>query len=85
MCGLSTDVCGSNPCKNGGTCRRHLDKYVCQCAPGVIGINCETGSSNASAVSSSTDVRLSDTIIFANKYIAVVTTTTYIESMMHCT
>ena len=86
MCGSSTDMCGSNPCKNGGTCRRELDKYVCLCVPGATGINCETGSSNASAVSSFTDVHIRlETSIYTNKYVAVVTKTTYIESVMHCT
>jgi hypothetical protein len=35
--------CRSSPCKNGGTCVNSPGKYVCQCPPGFIGVNCQTG------------------------------------------
>jgi hypothetical protein len=34
--------CRSSPCKNGGTCVNSPGKYVCQCPPGFIGVNCQT-------------------------------------------
>ncbi|XP_050675437.1 protein eyes shut [Leptidea sinapis] len=36
----SSLVCLSTPCSNGGTCRSHADGYVCACANGWMGVNC---------------------------------------------
>eukprot|EP00057_Strongylocentrotus_purpuratus_P002097 XP_003723841.2 PREDICTED: MAM and LDL-receptor class A domain-containing protein 1-like [Strongylocentrotus purpuratus] len=37
------DVCGSNPCLNGGTCKRESNsQYNCSCTFGWTGQNCET-------------------------------------------
>ena len=38
------DECSSNPCENGGTCIDGFNEYSCQCVPGYMGANCETGS-----------------------------------------
>ena len=40
-----TDVneCVDEPCKNGGTCIDEFNEYICNCASGYTGINCETG------------------------------------------
>lgn len=37
--------CRSSPCKNGGTCVNSPGSYICQCKPGYLGTNCETGGS----------------------------------------
>uniref|UniRef100_A0A3B3DQG4 Coagulation factor VII, like n=2 Tax=Oryzias melastigma TaxID=30732 RepID=A0A3B3DQG4_ORYME len=37
----AVDHCLSSPCKNGATCTRHFDNYICKCAPGFHGTNCE--------------------------------------------
>ncbi|XP_074521113.1 coagulation factor VII [Halichoeres trimaculatus] len=37
----AVDHCQSSPCKNGATCTRHLDTYVCKCPPGFHGYHCE--------------------------------------------
>ncbi|KAI0217207.1 hypothetical protein LSAT2_030911 [Lamellibrachia satsuma] len=34
--------CGSNPCRNGGTCTDALNKYSCTCHNGYEGTNCDT-------------------------------------------
>ena len=41
---LDIDECGSDPCKNGGTCVDGIDSYTCTCVPGYSGHDCETGS-----------------------------------------
>ncbi|TMS01026.1 Coagulation factor VII [Larimichthys crocea] len=35
------DHCLSSPCKNGATCTRQVDTYVCKCSPGYHGSNCD--------------------------------------------
>ncbi|XP_033471511.1 coagulation factor VII [Epinephelus lanceolatus] len=35
------DHCQSSPCKNGATCTRLIDTYVCKCALGFHGYNCD--------------------------------------------
>ncbi|XP_077977609.1 uncharacterized protein LOC144433174 [Glandiceps talaboti] len=35
------DECGSNPCKNGGTCLDQLNAYQCSCVVGFTGTNCQ--------------------------------------------
>lgn len=35
--------CTENVCLNGGTCYKTGSIYVCSCAPGYDGVNCETG------------------------------------------
>ena len=42
---LFTDIdeCVSAPCQNGGTCTDHVNSYLCQCAPGYSGLQCQTG------------------------------------------
>lgn len=35
--------CASDPCQNEGTCFQANDFYICQCAPGYRGFNCEEG------------------------------------------
>ena len=40
---LDIDECASAPCQNGGTCVDVINAYICNCAPGYEGENCETG------------------------------------------
>ncbi|XP_034403156.1 coagulation factor VII [Cyclopterus lumpus] len=35
------DHCLSSPCKNGATCTRHFDTYVCKCPPRFHGSHCD--------------------------------------------
>ncbi|XP_073351486.1 coagulation factor VII [Pagrus major] len=37
----AVDHCQSSPCKNGATCTRLDDTYVCKCSPGFHGYNCD--------------------------------------------
>ncbi|KAM6957989.1 uncharacterized protein LKV04_022125 [Tautogolabrus adspersus] len=37
----AVDHCQSSPCRNGATCTRHVDTYVCKCPPGFHGFHCE--------------------------------------------
>ncbi|XP_063322621.1 coagulation factor VII [Pelmatolapia mariae] len=37
----AVDKCLSSPCKNGATCTRNIDTYICKCPPGFHGYNCE--------------------------------------------
>ncbi|XP_078580669.1 zonadhesin-like [Branchiostoma floridae x Branchiostoma japonicum] len=39
---MTKDECLSQPCQNGGLCVDGDKRYDCQCAPGFIGVNCET-------------------------------------------
>ncbi|XP_046394946.1 protocadherin-like wing polarity protein stan isoform X2 [Ischnura elegans] len=41
LCDTEVDLCYSNPCGNGGTCRRREGGYTCSCRPGFTGVNCE--------------------------------------------
>ena len=38
---LLEDKCHPNPCKNGGVCTEANGQYVCTCAEGFKGINCQ--------------------------------------------
>jgi hypothetical protein len=40
-CVLTANLCSPNPCLHGGTCRRGITEYSCECAPGFSGDNCE--------------------------------------------
>ncbi|XP_052123536.1 delta and Notch-like epidermal growth factor-related receptor [Frankliniella occidentalis] len=43
-CEVVTDPCDSEPCRNGGSCRRSArngTQWWCQCAPGFHGVQCE--------------------------------------------
>ena len=40
------DPCIPNPCLNGGTCSKEGDSYLCQCAEGWNGKNCDKGEYN---------------------------------------
>ena len=40
---LDIDECSSSPCKNGGTCTDHVNRYRCTCAAGYTGANCNAG------------------------------------------
>lgn len=40
---LEINECGSDPCQNGGTCQDFLGFYLCECAPGWNGTDCEIG------------------------------------------
>lgn len=35
--------CNSSPCLNGGTCVEQIDTYLCNCAKGFYGNDCENG------------------------------------------
>ena len=35
--------CEQNPCENGGTCRKHVLSYTCECLPGYNGSLCQLG------------------------------------------
>ena len=39
----NTDECSTSPCQNSGTCVNRYNDYICQCADGYHGKNCETG------------------------------------------
>ena len=39
----STDECSTSPCQNSGTCVNRYNDYICLCADGYHGKNCETG------------------------------------------
>ncbi|KAL7299168.1 hypothetical protein TKK_0007766 [Trichogramma kaykai] len=41
MCDTEVNLCYSNPCKNGGTCRRREGDYTCECLSTFMGKNCE--------------------------------------------
>uniref|UniRef100_A0A3Q0RII4 Coagulation factor VII, like n=1 Tax=Amphilophus citrinellus TaxID=61819 RepID=A0A3Q0RII4_AMPCI len=43
----AVDKCLSSPCKNGATCTRHIDTYVCKCPSGFHGHNCDKVRSNS--------------------------------------
>lgn len=42
---LSVDVddCASSPCRNGATCTDAVNAFICTCAAGYTGSQCETG------------------------------------------
>ena len=37
------DECASAPCQNGGTCTDQVNGYLCQCASGYSGLQCQKG------------------------------------------
>ncbi|MEQ2242890.1 hypothetical protein ILYODFUR_001561 [Ilyodon furcidens] len=39
----AVDHCLSSPCKNGATCTRHYNTYICKCAAGFHGSKCDKG------------------------------------------
>ena len=41
---IFTDIneCSSSPCKNNGTCEDQVNGYICLCADGYYGTQCET-------------------------------------------
>lgn len=41
LCDTEVNLCYSNPCKNGGTCRRREGGYTCECPIRYMGQNCE--------------------------------------------
>ena len=43
-CEINLDLCGNNPCQNGGACVDSGNgvRYTCICQPGYTGDNCET-------------------------------------------
>ncbi|XP_034944720.1 protocadherin-like wing polarity protein stan isoform X2 [Chelonus insularis] len=41
LCDMEVNLCYSNPCKNGGTCKRKESGYTCICNPNFTGNNCE--------------------------------------------
>ncbi len=43
----ATNECSSNPCLNEATCVDRVAQYLCVCAPGYDGTNCEEGKSVA--------------------------------------
>ena len=40
---LDINECKSSPCKNGGKCSDHVNRYTCSCAAGYNGVHCENG------------------------------------------
>ena len=42
-CLVDVSSCGRYPCRNGGTCRNVPNDYVCVCADGFTGKQCEEG------------------------------------------
>ena len=40
---LDIDECSSSPCKNGGACTDHVNRYRCTCVAGYTDANCNTG------------------------------------------
>ncbi|KAM5235440.1 delta-like protein 4 [Ctenodactylus gundi] len=43
-CELELSKCGSNPCRNGGSCKDQKDGYHCLCPPDYYGLHCEHNS-----------------------------------------
>ena len=43
---LDIDDCDPNPCKNSGTCSDGVNSHTCNCAIGLLGVNCETSMSD---------------------------------------
>ena len=48
--------CASSPCLNGATCYQGDNAYVCMCAFGYTGENCQTGMSILSCCNSSPSI-----------------------------
>ncbi len=40
---IPVDVCLSDPCQYGGVCFKQGTGYLCACADGYTGVNCEIG------------------------------------------
>lgn len=41
LCDTEVDLCYSDPCQNGGTCRRREGGYTCSCSEAFTGTNCD--------------------------------------------
>ena len=41
VCEINVDDCEPNPCRNGGTCRDHVDEFSCECPEGYEGKLCD--------------------------------------------
>ncbi|XP_044577360.1 protocadherin-like wing polarity protein stan isoform X2 [Cotesia glomerata] len=57
LCDMEVNLCFSNPCKNGGTCKRKEGGYTCICDDNYTGDNCQLSlnQSNICAASHTTD------------------------------
>jgi hypothetical protein len=65
--GTTTVDCSVAPCRNGGVClpsRRPGNPYICNCAPGFAGTNCETSLGNGGMIAVDPVYRPTPTIDF---------------------
>ncbi|CAJ0583605.1 unnamed protein product, partial [Mesorhabditis spiculigera] len=46
---FDSNVCLVSPCKNGGQCRDHVDKFMCDCPSGFTGERCEINENECDA------------------------------------
>lgn len=47
---MVNDACASSPCKHAATCTNTALGYLCNCPPGVTGLNCQYGMLSISLV-----------------------------------